>query len=50
MLAQVAEVTLEGRPSVREVHLEGGGFGLREEACVQVILMGHTTLPVSQLT
>ena len=50
MLAQVAEVTLEGRPSVREVHLNGGGFGLREEACVQVILMGHTTLPVSQLT
>ena len=43
---QVQEVTLEGRPSVREVHLQDGGFGPAEEAGVQVIMMGHTTLNV----
>ena len=42
MLGQVAEVTLEGHLSVREVHLQDGGFGPPEEAGVQVIMMGHT--------
>ena len=35
MLGQVAEVTLEGHLSVREVHLQDGGFGPPEEAGVQ---------------
>ena len=47
---QVEEVTLEGRPSVREVHLQDGGFGPAEEASVQVIMMGHTTLNVFTTT
>ena len=47
---QVEEVTLEGRPSVREVHLQDGGFGPAEEAGVQVIMMGHTTLNVFTTT
>ena len=41
---QVQEVTLEGRPSVREVHLQDEGFGPMEETGVRVIMMGHTTL------
>ena len=47
---QVEEVTLEGRPSVREVHLQDGGFGPAKEAGVQVIMMGHTTLNVFTTT
>ena len=47
---QVQEVTLEGRPSVREVHLQDGGFGPAQEAGVQVIMMGHTTLNVFTTT
>ena len=49
MLGQVAEVTLEGHLSVREVHLQDGGFAPPEEAGVQVIMIGHSPCPSTQI-